>query len=61
MRGCVRRSENRLKSVVSGVLLQVWAWDSEEIEGAREDDEEGGVVHQLGGAMIPVLPVHSQH
>lgn len=20
-----------------------------------------GVVHQLGGAMIPVLPVHSQH
>ena len=40
MRGCARRSENRLKSVVSGVLLQVWAWDSEEIEGAREDDEE---------------------
>ena len=22
---------------------------------------KGGVVHQLGGAMIPVLPVHSQH
>ena len=34
-----RRCKNRTKSVVSGVLLQVWAWDSEEIEGAREDDD----------------------
>ena len=40
MRGCVRQCKNRTQSVVSGVLLQVWAWDSEEIEGAREDDEE---------------------
>ena len=39
MRECTRRCKNRTKSVAGGILLQVWAWDSEELRGAREDDE----------------------
>ena len=37
---------------------------SKELEGKLAEYSihlGSGVVHQLGGAMIPVLPVHSQH